>query len=92
VRVQGAPRLVLPVVCAVIVRPRLWGISMVMLWRMASRRWWRRAPFLPVPDEKFLRFRLVTMYGGNGAPESDRIGADVVAWLDWCRTWKSLSP
>lgn len=91
-RVLGAPRVVLPVVCAVAVRPRLWGISMVMLWRMAARRWWRRAPFLPVPDEKFLRFRLVTMYGGNGSPEYDRVGTDVVAWLDWCRTWKSLSP
>ena len=91
VRVPGSPRILLVAACSVAVRPRLWGISLIMAWRLGARRWWRRAPFLPLPDDKFLRFRLVTMYGGNGTPEVENVGADVVAWLDWCRTWKSAS-
>ena len=90
-RVPGAPRLFLIAVSAVALRPRLWGISMTTAWRMAANRWWRRAPFLPLPDDKFLQFRLVTMYGGNGTPEPERIATDLVAWLDWCRTWRSTS-
>jgi hypothetical protein len=50
--------------------------------------WYRRAPFLPVPDRAWLRFRLVTAYGDPGhAPEPD----DVITWLEWSRGWRSLA-
>jgi hypothetical protein len=48
---------------------------------MSRPRWWRRPPFLPVPDADYVRFRLETQYGTGGAPDP----ADVVVYLRWCR-------
>lgn len=50
---------------------------------LARPGWWRRRPFLPLPDRDYLRFRLQTAYGGDGsgAPEP----GDVIAYLHWCR-------
>ena len=54
----------------------------------AAPGWWRKAPFLPLPDEDYFRFRMVTMYGGEGgAPRPD----DLVAYLEWCRAWPAVS-
>jgi hypothetical protein len=67
---------------AVLVRPTLWLVAIRQLLRLAPRGWWRRAPFLPVPDAGYLRFRLVTQYGDpNHEPEP----ADLVSYLRWCR-------
>jgi hypothetical protein len=75
-----------PAVIAVVVRPRLWTVALVQLSRLAPTAWWRRPPFLPVPDRAWLHFRLVTAYGGDGRPPTP---ADVVAYLDWCRSYPS---
>lgn len=70
-------------VVAVAVRPSLWGIAIVQVFRLAHSGWWRRPPFLPLPDRGYLRFRLETQYGdADHAIEP----ADVVAYLRWCRT------
>jgi hypothetical protein len=71
-----------PVVFAVSRSPRLWGTALRQVARLAPRGWWRRPPFLPLPDRDYLRFRLQTMYGG-GSP-SARSG-DVIAYLRWCK-------
>jgi hypothetical protein len=67
---------------AVLRHPSLWSAALVTLRRLAPRGWWRRRPFLPVPDRAYLRFRLQTMYG-----DSDRSPdpADVLVYLRWCR-------
>ena len=74
---------------AVAVRPRLWRTGVAQCLRLAPSGWWRRPPFLPLPDRSYLHFRLVTMYGGDGdapiAPD------DLVAYLDWCRRWPAAS-
>ena len=67
---------------AVAVRPSLWGIAVVQVFRLARTGWWRRPPFLPVPDRDYLQFRLETQYGDPNHPISS---ADVVAYLRWCR-------
>ena len=72
-------------VMSVLVRPRLWWVSVRQLHRLAPRGWWRRAPFLPIPDADYLRFRMITAYGGSG--EVRLVPADVVADLTWCREW-----
>ena len=64
-----------------VVRPGLWGIAVVQVFRLARSGWWRRAPFLPLPDREYLRFRLETQYGAGGTPDP----ADVVVYLRWCR-------
>jgi hypothetical protein len=69
------------VVTAVLARPALWPTAIRQIGRMTPRRWWRRAPYLPLPDPDYLRFRLETQYGTGGRPDP----ADVVVYLHWCR-------
>ena len=70
------------VAVAVAVRPWLWPVALRQAFRLARRGWWRRPPFLPLPDPAYLRFRLETQYGD---PEHRAEPADVVAYLRWCR-------
>ena len=67
--------------------PTLWGTAVGQLWRLAAPGWWRRRPFLPLPDPAYLRFRLQTAYGDDRAPEP----ADVITYLHWCRTWPQVT-
>jgi hypothetical protein len=67
---------------AVVRRPHLWSIAVRVLRRSTPRGWWRRPPFLPLPDADFLRFRFETAYGHRGHAEVD----DFVGYLSWCRT------
>jgi hypothetical protein len=66
---------------AVLARPRLWPTAVHQLSRMIAPGWWRRPPFLPLPDAEYVRFRLETAYG----KASFGSAADVVAYLEWCR-------
>jgi hypothetical protein len=72
---------------AVLRHPSLWGIALGQALRLAPDGWWRRKPFLPVPDPSYLRFRLETQYGSDHDPEPD----DVVTYLHWCRTFRHLA-
>lgn len=65
--------------------PELWSTLVRQARVLAPPRWWTRRPFLPVPDRAYLRFRMVTAYGGDGtqAPEPD----DLVAYLRWCKAY-----
>lgn len=75
-------RRVLQVAAAVMVRPRLWATALRQVHRLAPRGWWRRPPFLPIPDRGYSAFRKVTQYGhADHPPEVD----DVLVWLEWCR-------
>ncbi|MDZ7734035.1 MAG: hypothetical protein U5R31_14055 [Acidimicrobiia bacterium] len=67
---------------AVARQPGLWVTALRQLRALAPPGWWRRSPYLPVPDRAYLRFRLVTMYGD---PDHDPEPHDVVAYLRWCR-------
>lgn len=69
---------------AVAVRPWLWMTAVMQVFRLARRGWWHRPPFLPVPDRAYLRFRLLTAYGGDPPPERPEV-ADVLTYLRWCR-------
>jgi hypothetical protein len=75
------------VAVAVFVRPSLWVVAARQARRLARPGWWRRPPFLPVPDEAYLRFRLQTAYGdAERTPEP----ADLVAYLHWCKEYGGL--
>jgi len=67
-------------------RPRLWLTALAQAGRLARPRWWRHAPFLPVPQREYLRHRLETQYGRDGEPAP----ADVVTYLEWCRQMTRL--
>ncbi len=75
-------RSLLSVAVAVLRRPALWLEALRALPAFARRDWWRRAPFLPLPDPTYLKWRISTAYGASDAPvDAD----DVVAYLVWRR-------
>ncbi len=65
---------------AIALHPRLWWVAVRQVARMARPKWWRHAPFLPIPTADYLRFRLETAYGEVIAPRP----SDLVAYLQWC--------
>lgn len=69
---------------AVACHPELWWVAVVQLLRLARPGWWRRAPFLPLPDPSYLAFRLETQYGPDPVVDPD----DVVTYLRWCRDFR----
>jgi hypothetical protein len=75
-------------VAAVLAHPRLWTTAVRQVLVLAAPGWWRRAPFLPLPDPGYLRFRLQTAYG-DPAREPDP--TDVITYLHWCRAWPAIA-
>lgn len=73
---------------AVLVRPTLWPTAVRQVFVLAPRGWWRRPPFLPLPDRDYLAFRMQTAYGD---PQATPVAADVVGYLHWCRAWPRVA-
>lgn len=49
-------------------------------WRFRRRDWFRRFPFMPVPDATYLRWRMHTAFGRDDAvPSAD----DVIRYARW---------
>ena len=67
---------------AVLRRPTLWSTAIKLIFRLIPRRWWSRAPFLPVPNREYMRFRVLTQYG-----DQDHVleVADVLKYLYWLK-------
>jgi hypothetical protein len=74
-----------PEILAVVRRPRLWPTAWRQWLRMIPRRWWRRPPFLPVPDRAYVRFRIETAYGHEWRKAPRGAATDLVTYLEWCR-------
>lgn len=70
-------------VAVVATRPSLWRTAARTVRRLAAPGWWRRRPFLPLPDADYWRFRLVTAYGDT--PPSPVPDEDLLAYLRWCK-------
>ena len=83
------PLFLLRVLGALVQRPHLAGTAARQLVTMAPSKWWRRAPYLPVPPSDYLHFRQVTATGiADGPPDVH----DTVVWLEWCRSMRKLPP
>jgi hypothetical protein len=74
---------------ALLAHPRLWSTGVRQVAVLARPGWWRRPPFLPLPDADYLRFRLETAYGGLGDRSLEP--EDLVAYLRWCRAVRAHS-
>lgn len=81
-------RTALATAAAVARRPWLWGTAVRQALRLAPNGWWRRPPFLPLPDRRYLAFRLSTQYG---SPDHVPEPRDLVDYLAWCRDWHATS-
>lgn len=68
---------------AIVRHPSLYGTAIGEARRLAVPGWWRRRPFLPLPAPDYQRFRIVTMYGGDGSARIDP--DDLIDFLRWCR-------
>jgi hypothetical protein len=63
-----------------LLRPQLASALLRVAWRFRSRYWWRRVPFLPLPDREYLRWRMHTAYGDHDAvPPAE----DVIRYAQW---------
>lgn len=74
---------------AVLARPDLWRAALRQARALVPPRWWRRRPFLPVPDREWLAFRLTTAYGD---PHAAVVADDLLVWLAWSETARPPSP
>lgn len=60
--------------------PRLVPALIRTAWRFRARDWYRRPPFLPLPDRTYLRWRMYTAYGNEEAIPPAR---DVERYAHW---------
>ena len=70
-----------------VVRPRLAVDLLRTAWAFRRRQWWRRAPFLPIPDRDYLRWRMYTAYGDAAAVPPVQ---DVIGFARWRRVTMHL--
>lgn len=78
----GWPALLTRLALRACVNPRL-ALDLVRLaWSFRARDWYRRSPFLPLPPEDYVRWRMFTAYGDERAvPPLE----DVVRFARWRR-------
>jgi hypothetical protein len=74
------PRLALILALRTLRDPSLAAALLRVAWRFRRRRWFRRAPFLPIPDRDYLRWRMLTAYGDPDAVPS---AEDVARYARW---------
>jgi hypothetical protein len=56
-------------------------------WAFRRREWWRKPPFLPLPDRVYLGWRMYTAYADeNAVPPIE----DVVRFVRWRRETMGL--
>ena len=73
-------RLALALSARALASPPLAADLLRVAWRFRARRWYRRAPFLPLPPREYVRWRMHTAYGDHDAvPPAD----DVVRYARW---------
>jgi hypothetical protein len=63
-----------------LVNPALAAALLRTAWRFRQREWYLRLPFLPLPPAEFLRWRMYTAYGDEGAVPPV---ADVIRFARW---------
>jgi|HubBroStandDraft_2_1064218.scaffolds.fasta_scaffold2077445_2 hypothetical protein len=53
---------------------------LLALWRLRATNWWSRAPFLPLPDRSYWRFRLAT---ATGSPTGSPSVREMIEFAKW---------
>ncbi|MCP4305269.1 MAG: hypothetical protein GY788_10420 [bacterium] len=61
-------------------RPDLWVEGVRTLFAVSRRNWWRKAPFLPIPDQPYADWRLATAQGDVDSPLP---AGDLILYLEW---------
>ncbi len=71
------------VMVAVAEKPGLIFPAIYQLYILSPESWYRKYPFLPLPDKRWLRFRMETAYGDPCYVPNPR---EIAKFLDWTRT------
>jgi hypothetical protein len=61
-------------------RPWLFPQMVGLAWAARARGWYRRPPFLPLPPDSYLDWRMETAYGDR---EADPPADDMARFLRW---------
>ncbi len=61
--------------------PRLIPPLLAAGWRFRRRHWYRKPPFLPIPTQVYVEWRMYTAYGATGQPTA----AELERYLRWTR-------
>ena len=75
-------RLSLALAARSLANPALAVDLLSVAWRFRGREWYRHAPFLPLPDLTYLRWRMYTAYGDFDAVPS---AEEVERYVRWAR-------
>lgn len=76
------PGFLLHLAARALINPRVALDLLTLAWAFRRRSWWRRAPYLPLPDPTYLEWRLHTAYGEE---RSIPPVADVLRFARWRR-------
>jgi hypothetical protein len=81
---HGASRVssLLALAASLAARPGLWATAVKQYVRHLPRGWFRRFPFLPLPDREWVRFRLEMAYGD---PHARIRPEDLIQYLEWVK-------
>ena len=66
-----------------LINPRLALDLLRLAWSFRAREWYRTPPFLPLPPATYIRWRMYTAYGDEGAVPPVE---DVIRFARWRRT------
>lgn len=61
-------------------RPSLALALVRVSWRFRNRYWYRRFPFVPIPDREYVRWRMDTAYG---SPDAMPSAAEIERYARW---------
>jgi hypothetical protein len=71
-------------------RPRLILPLLSAGWRFRRRGWYRIPPFLPIPTQAYINWRMYTAYGPAGRPSPDEL-ARYLRWTRWMNSTRKRS-
>ncbi len=72
---------------ALAMRPDLWRTALRLARTHAPNDWWKQKPYLPIPDDSWMKFRLETAFADEaGRPEPEQF----VEYLEWAKSWRYL--
>jgi len=83
----GWPALYAQLAFRALVNPRVALDLARLTWSFRARDWCRRPPFLPLPPRDYMRWRMLTAYGDEGAVPSVE---DVITFARWRRATMHL--
>jgi len=82
VRHESWRKLAAALIARALLNPRLAFDLLQLAWSFRARQWYRHPPFLPLPPQEYVRWRMYTAYGDEEAVPPVE---DVIRFARWRR-------